>query len=106
MKEKFIRLSNLHRYNTRGSCFSFQVPKQTNKQTNKQNSSGSFYYNAIANLNRLPDDIKSTTLKPGCFLSAKTHLFKSYMYFLVLMFGVFIHKSFNFLNVFKGSLWK
>ena len=68
MKENFFRLSNLHRYNTRGSNFNFHVPRI------KTHSSGSFFYNAIANWNRLPDDIKSISLKSVFKRSVKTHL--------------------------------
>ena len=38
MKENFFRLSNLHRYNTRGSNFNFHVPRI------KTHSSGSFFF--------------------------------------------------------------
>ena len=68
MKENIFRLSNLHRYNTRGSNFNFQVPRI------KTHSSGSFYYNPIADWNGLPDDIKSITLKSVFKRSVKTHL--------------------------------
>ena len=68
MKENFFRLSNLHSYNTRGSNFNFHVPRI------KTHSSGSFFYNAIANWNRLPDDIKSISLKSVFKRSVKTHL--------------------------------
>ena len=65
---KLFWVSNLHRYNTRGSNFNLQVPRI------KTHSSGSFYYNTIANWNRLPDDIKSITLKSVFKRSVKTHL--------------------------------
>ena len=68
IKENFYRLSNLHLYDTRGSNFNFQVPRI------KTHSSGSFYYNVIANWNSLPDDIKSITLKSVFKRSVKTHL--------------------------------
>ena len=68
MKGNFLKLSSLHRYNTRGSSFNFQVPRI------KTHSSGSFYYNAIVNWNRLPDDIKSVTLKSVFKRSVKTQL--------------------------------
>ena len=68
MKENFTRLSNLHRYNTRGSDFNFQIPKI------KTFSSGSFYYNAIKNWNSLPDDIKSISQKTVFKKEVKAHL--------------------------------
>ena len=67
-RKTFFRLSYLHRYNTRGSNFNFHVPRI------KTHSSGSFFYNAIANWNRLPDDIKSISLKSVFKRSVKTHL--------------------------------
>lgn len=68
MKDNFIKLSSLHRYNTRGSDFNFQVPKI------KTPSSGSFYFNAIKDWNRLPDNVKSISLKSTFKKDAKTHL--------------------------------
>ena len=80
MKENFFRLSNLHRYYTRGSNFNFQVPSV------KTHNSGSFYLPlfAIANWNRLPDDIKSITLKSVFKRSVKTQLLNH-----ITMFSLF-----------------
>ena len=68
MKDNFIKLSSLHRHNTRGSDFNFQVPKI------KTPNSCSFYYNAIKDWNRLPDNVKSISLKSTFKKDAKTHL--------------------------------
>ena len=103
MKGNFFRLSNLHRYNTRGSNFNFQVPRI------KTHSSGSFYYNAIANWNRLPDDIKSITLKSVFKRRVKTHLLNHMhvkLNFLVLMCAVLYESMFHIFQCFKGPLWK
>ena len=87
-----------------GSHFNFQVPKITT------HSSGSFYYNAIANWNRLPDDIKSIPLKSAFKRSVKTRLLIIWMYSLISFFYrlvvFFLASLFHLLNIFKGHLWK
>ena len=68
MKDNFIKVSSLHHYNTRGSELNFQVPKI------KTPTSISFYYNAIKDWNKLPENIKAITLKSTFKKDAKTHL--------------------------------
>lgn len=68
MRESFIRVNSVHSHNTRGSSFNFQLPKI------KTHSAGSFYYNAIKNWNRLPENIKSILLKYNFKKDAKAYL--------------------------------
>ena len=68
MKNDFIKLSNLHRYNTRGSSFNFQIPKI------KSADSKAFFYNAIRNWNDLPESIKSCSFKHAFKKQCKSHL--------------------------------
>lgn len=68
MRESFIRVNSVHSHNTRGSIFNFQLPKI------KTHSAGSFYYNAIKNWNRLPENIKSILLKYNFKKDAKAYL--------------------------------
>lgn len=68
MEENFLKVSNIHYHNTRGHTFNFQIPRISSC------SSCSFYYNAIKDWNRLPDNIKSITRKPSFKKEIKSHL--------------------------------
>ena len=52
LHQNFIKLSNSHVYNTRGSTYNFTVPAI------KGCESESFYYNTILDWNNLPDNVK------------------------------------------------
>ena len=101
MKDIF-RQSNLHRFNTMGGNFNWQVPRINT------HSSGSFYYDTFENWNRLPDAIKSITLKfvfkrsvqtkklKISLVQTETHLLDHMdvkLNVFVLMFGVSIYAS-------------
>ena len=68
MKEHFLRISNVHSHNTRGSVFNFQVPRT------KSHNAKSFYSNAIKHWNSLPENIKSIRQKHKFKKEAKAHL--------------------------------
>ena len=52
LKEHFTQTSTFHRYNTRGSAFNFSVPKI------KSHADSTFYFSAIREWNKLPENIK------------------------------------------------
>ena len=52
MNSFFTKISDVHNYNTRGSNYNFRTPKINSI------SATTFYYNATAEWNRLPDSIK------------------------------------------------
>ena len=52
LSEHFQKLSDVHRYPTRGSAFNFMVPKVKNL------ADSTFYFSAIREWNSLPDKIK------------------------------------------------
>ena len=53
LHEHFLKLSNVHRYSTRGSAYNFMVPKV------KSLADSSFYFSATREWNSLPVYIKS-----------------------------------------------
>ena len=52
MKANFVRISDIHRYNTRSNKYNFSIP-YCNKTCND-----TFLYHGIKDWNSLPDDVK------------------------------------------------
>ena len=53
MRDNFIQVSKVHSYSTRHSLHNFQVPSVNNI------SKSTFYYNAVQDWNKLPENIKN-----------------------------------------------
>ena len=53
LKDNFVRVSNVHSYNTRNSSYNFHVPRVNGV------SSQSFYHTSIIAWNSLPNSLKS-----------------------------------------------
>jgi len=69
LKDNFIKITEVHSHNTRGSDFNFKVPK-INTIT-----SGTFYYNAIKEWNSLPPELRAIESKETFKSSLKCYLF-------------------------------
>lgn len=69
LKTNFIKISQVHSHNTRGSDLNFKIPK-INTVT-----SGSFYYNAIKEWNALPSELRQIRIKDSFKSALKQHLF-------------------------------
>ena len=57
LQSNFVKVSNMHRYNTRSCNYNFFVPQVKGLQ------SATFYYSAITLWNSLPADLKNTSCK-------------------------------------------
>jgi hypothetical protein len=68
LSQHFTRVSTFHNHNTRGSSFNFVVPAV------KGHAAKTFYYNAIKDWNKLPNNIKSIINKDGFKRAMKEHL--------------------------------
>ena len=64
----FVRVSDSHSYNTRGSDYSFRIPSISGCDTK------AFYYNSILNWNNLPKNIKSISNKVIFKTAVKSYL--------------------------------
>ena len=68
LHQNFIKVSDSHVYNTRGSTYDFTVPAI------KSCESESFYYNAILDWNNLPNNLKLISNRESFKRSIKRHL--------------------------------
>ena len=68
MSEHFVKVSNIHSRNTRGSAENFVVPSVSCV------AATTFYYNAIKNWNSLPLDVITKCNFNSFKGAAKTHL--------------------------------
>ena len=66
----FVRASEVHNYNTRGSQFNFKIPTATNNSI----ASNSFSFNAIKAWNALPNNIKCIQQYLNFKTRLKSHL--------------------------------
>ena len=68
LTEHFIKISDFHRYNTRGSAFNFIVPKI------KSSADRTFYFSSIKEWNKLPDKLKCISELDGFKCAIRKYL--------------------------------